>query len=161
VAIFALVAAVVALGGPLQPTSVADAVLTPGVVRQDLTLEQIKTTKWGDDHRAVTEAMKAEVYRRYGFSGPKDPRCTPDRNGETCEVDHRLPRCAGGADAIENLSPQPYGGAWNAHMKDRVEDRACRAIQDGSMSLTDAQAIFLGDWTVTYRTWFGDPPAGD
>lgn len=153
-----LAAALVAMGGAPQPTSVADPTLTPGVVRSDITLEQIKVTKWGQDRRAVTAAMKATVYRRYGFSGPHDPRCTPDANGKTCEVDHRVPRCAGGADDIANLSPQPYGGPWNAHMKDRVEDHACKLLDAGQINLPQAQAIFLGDWTETYRQWFGEPP---
>lgn len=155
----ALLAAAVAMGGALQPTSVADPKLSPGIVRSDLTVAQICATKWGLDHRAVTASMKAQVYRRYGFAGPKDPRCTADRTGRTCEVDHRVPRCAGGADDMANLSPQPYGGAWNAHMKDRVEDQACKAICAlvKPMPLGEAQAAFLGDWTITYRAWFGEP----
>lgn len=160
--ILALLAAAVAMGGALQPTSVGDGKLSPGVVRSDLTIAKICATKWGLDHRAVTAGMKAQVYRRYGFSGPHDPRCTADRTGRTCEVDHRVPRCAGGADDIANLSPQPYGGAWNAHMKDRVEDQACKAICAivKPMPLAGAQAAFLGDWTVTYRAWFGEPLNG-
>lgn len=158
-AVFAAVS--VAMGGAPQPTSVADPKLTPGVTRSDLTPDQIKATKWGHDARAVTTAMKAEVYREYGFSGRTDPRCTPDPNDQkqTCEVDHRVPRCLGGADVIGNLSPQPYGGPWNAHMKDRVEARACKLFDAGQLDLKAAQAIFLGDWTVTYRQWFGDPAA--
>lgn len=143
-----------------QPTSVADPVLTPGVVRSDLTLEQIRATKWGEDHRLVSAAMKAQVYARYGFTGRTDPRCTPDpaHRAQTCEIDHRVPRCAGGADDLKNLSPQPYGGPWNAHDKDRVEAHVCRLIVTGAISLEAAQAIFLGDWTVAYLEFFGAPP---
>lgn len=159
-----LLAAAVALS-PLhptngrQPTSVADSILTPGVVRADLTLDQIKATKWGLDHRLVTAAMKAQTYARYGFTGPHDPRCTPNPKfpAQTCEVDHKVPRCAAGADDILNLSPQPYGGDYNAHQKDRVEAKVCRMLVHDQIGLTDAQAIFLGDWTVTYDAWFGAP----
>jgi hypothetical protein len=152
-------AVAVAMGGPPQPTSVANMNLSPGEVRTDLTEAQIRATKWGHDERAVTEAMKAEVYARYGFSGRSDPRCTPDPNDpkQTCEVDHRIPRCLGGADVIANLSPQPYGGPWNAHMKDRVEARACKLFSTGKLPLGEARSIFTGDWTVTYREWFGEP----
>lgn len=157
--LLAALAAAVAMGGAPQATSVADPHLTPGKVRSELTIAQICATRWGEDHRAVTAAMKRQVYQRYGFAGPKDPRCTPDRTGRTCEVDHRVPRCVGGADDLANLSPQPYGGAWNAHMKDRVEDQACRAVCAlvKPMPLKEAQAAFLGDWTLTYRAWFGTP----
>lgn len=157
--IAALILAVAVVGGQPQPTSVADPILTPGVVRTDLTLEQIKATHWGKDHRLVTDAMKREVFARYGFSGDDDPRCTPNPNApkQRCEIDHRVPRCAGGADDILNLSPEPYGGPWGARMKDRVEARACRRLVRDQITLDAAQAIFLGDWTVTYRAWFGEP----
>jgi hypothetical protein len=42
-------------------------------------------------------------------------------------------------------------------MKDRVEAHACALLKAGKIALPDAQAIFLGDWTVTYRAWFGEP----
>jgi hypothetical protein len=134
-----LLAAAVALSPVKQPTSVADPILTPGVVRTDLTLDQIKATKWGLDRRLVSARMKAEVYARYGFSGPHDLRCTPNPKDprRTCEVDHRVPRCAGGADDIANLSPQPYGGDYNAHQKDRVEVKVCRMLIHDQIALMD------------------------
>lgn len=128
--------------------------LTPGVIRPELTLQQICAVKWGQDRRAVTEAMKMEVFREYGYPlGQKDPRCP-------CEIDHRVPRSLGGADDIKNLSVQSYSGPWNAHDKDRVEDNAARSIclPAGGMSLDKARAIFLGNWTDRYRELFGIPP---
>lgn len=159
--LFAASVSAVAIGGPAQPTSVADPRLTPGAFRTDLTLAQICATKWGEDRRAVTAAMKRTVFVRYGFAaGNADPRCTHDAHGRACEIDHRGPRCLGGADVVENLSPQPYGGPWNAHMKDRVETQACKAIcaPVKPLDLAEARQIFLGDWRDTYRSWFGDPP---
>lgn len=40
-----------------------------------------------------------------------------------CEVDHLISLELGGANAIENLWPQPFDGKWNAHVKDRLELR--------------------------------------
>ena len=156
-----MIALVLAAALGLQPLSVADPKLTPGVVRP-ITIEQVCTTKWGKDHRAVTEGMKLQVFKRYGLSGNQDPRCTPDRNGRRCEVDHRISREIGGADDILNLSPQPYGGPWGASDKDRVENelhrRVCLPATDPAfMSLTAAQHALSGDWTVLYRRWFGIP----
>lgn len=138
-----------------------DPTLSPGVARNPpLTVDQLCTTKWGEDHRAVTAAMKATVYRRYGFSGPQDPRCTPDAHGKTCEVDHRLSRENGGADVIENLWPQPYGGPWNAHDKDRLENALHADLcTRRSKTLEQVQAALLGDWEAAYVAEFGSPPA--
>lgn len=130
-----------------------DDVLTPGVIRPELTLETICATKWGKDRRAVTEAMKRKVFEEYGYPlGQKDPRCP-------CEIDHRYPRSIGGADAVENLSVQSYRGPWNAHDKDRAEDIAAASIcKAGGMSLDAARAMFAGKWSDAYMRLFGVPP---
>jgi hypothetical protein len=59
-----IVAAVVAAlaGLPTYAADLPNPHLTPGVARTDLTLEQICTTKWGRDVRAVTAAMKRKVF---------------------------------------------------------------------------------------------------
>ena len=61
------------------------------------------------------------------------------------EDDDSVPVCLGG----NNLSPANHRAQlWaEAHIKDAVERAACIAVcRDHSMSLHDAQAIFLGDW---------------
>src|SRR5690349_12078228 len=116
-----------------------DPTLTPGEWRTDLSREQICATHWGHDARHVSSAMKRAVYNEYLFSGPRDPRCP-------CEIDHRVPRSLGGADGVRNLWPQSYRGRWNAHMKDRLEDYAHRAVCSGALSLDAARAWFMGDW---------------
>lgn len=128
--------------------------LTPGVIRPELTLQAICATKWGKDKRMVTEAMKMEVFRAYGYPlGQKDQRCP-------CEIDHRIPRSVGGADDVRNLSVQSYRGPWNAHDKDRVEDITAESIcmPAGGMSLDAARAVFTGKWTDKYIQLFGVPP---
>lgn len=134
---------------------VPDQTLTPGVARTDITLEQIKATTWGHDHRHVTASMKAAIYAEYGYSGPKDPACQPGG----CEIDHRLPRCAGGADTDLNLWVQRYGSQpWNAHLKDRIEAAVCADLKEGRITLDAAQAVFLqGDWRDGYAGRFGAP----
>lgn len=137
--------------------------LTPGVARTDLTEPQLRTTKWGKDARFVSPALIREVAQRYGITITKtDKRGEHDRScgSPRCEIDHRLPRCLGGADVADNLSYQsaPY---W--HRKDRLEDYACRNFVAGKLSLEDARAMFKADWRVAYQLIFGvdaehDPP---
>jgi hypothetical protein len=111
--------------GPLKP----DPTLTPGVLRE-LTLQQVCGTRWGKDRRHVTEAMKRDVFRRYGV---------PLAKRALYEVDHYEPRELGGADVLENLWPQPWNGTRGAHAKDREENRLHRAVCAGTLSLKDAQ----------------------
>lgn len=128
-----------------------DRKLTPGVARPDLTLKQICATKWGKDARAVSAAMKRQVFAAYGYPmGNRDPRCP-------CEVDHLVSRELGGADDVKNLWPQSYSGPWNARLKDRVENRLHVEMCAGRLSLRAAQDAIRADWTAAYRKYFGEP----
>ena len=110
--------------GPLRP----DPRLTPGVVRQDLTKTEICATKWGRDHRAVTDSMRQEVMRRYGLPWSKH---------HLYEIDHLIPRDLGGADDVRNLWPQLL---WDAkHVKDPLEVRLNNQVCAGELSLKTAQ----------------------
>ncbi len=151
----ALVLLVLAAG--LQLGLAADLTLTPGVVR-DLSVETICKTKWGRDRRLVTAAMKRQVFENYGLKGNADASqgCKLDKHGRRYEVDHLVPRCAGGADDVKNLWPQCYSGEWNAVMKDRLEVLACKKICKGELSVKEAQALFA-DWQESYRQFFGEP----
>lgn len=142
----ALLAALPALAGDLP-----DPTLTPGVVRDGETVETICNTRWGHDVRHVTKAMKQEVFRRYHMSGNLDAACVPDAHGQRCEVDHLISRELGGADAIENLWPQAYGSSpWNAHVKDRLENRLHVLVCSGKLPLDQAQHEIATDWISAY-----------
>jgi len=107
---------------------------TPGVLRDPpLTVQQICATKWGKDRRHVTEAMKVEVARRYGIARAS---IKARGKGPCCEIDHRIPRELGGADAVDNLQPQQWR---EAHLKDVDENRLHRAVCAGTITLADAQ----------------------
>jgi hypothetical protein len=135
-----------------------DSTLTPGVARADLSTAVICTTKWGKDARHVTAAMKREVFARYGLSGNSDPACIRDAHGRRCEIDHCVSRELGGADAVDNLWPQPYGGQpWNAVRKDRVENRLHKEVCAGALPLEQAQREVCEDYRVPYIRYFGQP----
>jgi hypothetical protein len=131
--------------------------LTPGAAT-DLTAKQICRTRWGKDQRHVTAKMKREVFAIYALTGNHDPACTRDKRGRRCEIDHLISRELGGADVIENLWPQPYGGRpWNAVRKDRVENRLHKEVCAGRIALEDAQREIATDYRVPYIRYFGKP----
>jgi hypothetical protein len=147
-----------------EPNTMPDYGKTPGVLRDPpLTLEEICHTKWGMDARAVNSSMKRSVYQHYGFTGPKDPRCIPDHPGsptaKTCEIDHLISRELGGADDVRNLWPQPYGGPWNAHDKDRLENDLHKDVCADRMALDAAQAAIRDDWQAAYLAKYRNAPS--
>lgn len=166
-----------------RPSDLPDPKLTPGVVRDDLTLEQICKTAWGKDERLVTDKMKKQVIAEYPGECP---------SGKT-EIDHLLSRELGGADDVRNLWKQCYekpvvddvasavaskkaGHAvvvyvppsmvaeFGAHKKDRLENdygkRACLPVTDPQhMTLEQARTALSGNWVAAYIERYGDPRA--
>lgn len=130
-----------------------DPKLTPGVARTDLSVEQICKTKWGRDARAVSASMKKRVFIAYGFNLlNKDPRCP-------CEIDHMWSRELAGADDVKNLMVQSYKGPWNAHMKDRLENRLHKEVCENGLDPAQARES-MGpntDWRKTFVKYFGEP----
>lgn len=138
-----------------------DTNVTPGVWRSDLTVEQICSIRWGHDARAVTAAMKREVFARYRMTGNNDPACTPVKGANPhrrCEVDHLVSRELGGADDVANLWPQPYSppSGWGATRKDRLENRLHVEVCNGTTPLAQARDEIRTDWIAAYRKRFGD-----
>jgi hypothetical protein len=135
--------------------------LTPGATH-NLSKAEICSTKWGQDERAVTAAMKAEVFANYGLTGNQDSYCTPHGANASehrrCEVDHLVSRELGGADEVENLWPQRYDPRlqWNATKKDRLENKLNKTVCAGDMKLEDAQRDIADDWIALYKRVFGD-----
>lgn len=153
-AMWIVVAATVADARPRGPV-VPDPKLTPGVARDDLSLKEICSTRWGLDRRYVTPAMRREVFARYGLKGPEDPACRKDKHGRRYEIDHLISRELGGADHVDNLFPQCYAGKpWNAVLKDRLENRLHKEVCGGTIPLEQAQRGIATDWRGLYRKYF-------
>lgn len=113
---------------------------TPGVVRP-ISKVEICGTKWGKDHRFVTERMKIQVARLYGVEWPTRRRGHKLTAAELAlralwEVDHRIPRELGGADVIGNIWMQPIAEAL---VKDRLENQLHTAVCRGTVTLEQAQ----------------------
>jgi hypothetical protein len=141
---------ITAQAGPLP-----DHRLTPSVAtRADVAA--ICGTRWAQDHRHVSAGMRREVFTAYGLTGPRDPRCLP----KGCELDHLISREIGGADDVRNLWPEPKAGPWNAHDKDRLENRLYHEVCEGRISLGLAQQGEAQDWTALHRRYFLDDNGG-
>jgi hypothetical protein len=73
-----------------------------GEARTGLMAQKICSIKWGADARHVTDAMKAEVFQREGYSGNDDHRCDNPKNPKRrCEIDHLISLSSG----VPTLSP--------------------------------------------------------
>jgi hypothetical protein len=97
--------------------------------------------------RHVSGKVKAQVYAEYGI--------VSHRSGEY-EVDHLISLELGGSNDIKNLWPESYQSEpWNAHVKDKLEDRLHSLVCAGRMSLEEAQRAIARDWIAAYLQWIG------
>lgn len=140
------------------PSEIPDPALTPGVVASTDAAEvcgKREGLTYSQRHRATTQHMKEEVFRRYGI----DPQIG---RAQEWEIDHRGPLCSGFADVLENLWAQPgngLGARFTFHDKDKLEAHACRAVCSGAVPLAVAQSWFLApDWRVPFCQIIGGPP---
>lgn len=125
---------------------VPDPRLTPGEIRTT-DRRQIcgHSTR---EFRNVPVTLKVAARRAYGLTSARAGWCAA---ADGCEIDHRVPLVIGGGNtpgSIRNLWPERPDGPWSFHVKDRCEASVGRAICAGRISVTAAQAIFLGDWRI-------------
>ncbi len=73
-------------------------------------------------------ARSPAVLRAYLKAFPPPPWCVTagKYDGRKCELDHKVPLCAGGKDAVENLVYQPQS---HAAISDRWEADICRKLK--------------------------------
>ena len=69
-------------------------------------------------------------------------------------MDYLITPALGGADDIRNLWPQAYSTAWNAYVKDALEDRLRELVCTGQLDLPTAQHDISTDWIAAYRKYF-------
>jgi hypothetical protein len=121
-----------------------DSVMTPGAVL-DVADTDICTPGYSSRVRHVTAQTKREVYAEYGVTvhAPGD-----------YEVDHLISLEIGGSNSIKNLWPESYlTRPWNAHVKDKLENRLHRMVCDHTISLKTAQDAIAKDWIAAYKKY--------
>jgi len=142
--------------GSLRPhaaiVTIPDSRLTPGAAllvdqRQVCTEPNIK-------NRAVPVALQRKVLEEYGIKGAES---------RAYEIDYLITPALGGADDIHNLWPQSYAAtAWNADVKDALEDRLREMVCAGNLDLTEAQQEIASNWIAAYKKYFHtDKPLPD
>src|ERR1700751_5558517 len=134
-----------AFSASLERGSLPDPRMTPGdtlnVSRADICAQGYKKLV-----RAVPAAVKRQVYANYGRTR---------RKGVCCEVDHLIALELGGFNRLTNLWPEPYDITWNAHVKDRLENRLHEMVCAGHLDLATAQKAIATDWIEAYKRYEG------
>jgi hypothetical protein len=124
--------------------SVPEPRLTPGAVTI-VNRQQVCNSAPTKD-RAVPTYVRSKVFEEYGISGA-EPR--------SYEVDYLVSPALGGADDMRNLWPQSYSAtAWNAYVKDALEDRLRELVCSGQLDLAIAQRDISSNWIAAYRKYF-------
>ena len=80
------------------------------------------------------------------------------KKGVCCEVDHLISLELGGSNRLRNLWPEPYNIVWNAHVKDRLENRLHQMVCAGELDLTTAQQAIASDWIAAYKRYESPNP---
>jgi hypothetical protein len=118
---------------------------TPGAVQSARLTDLCRMTD-SDTPPAVAPAVKQQVFDEYRL---------PVSTSQSYELDYLITPQLGGADDPRNLWPEPYGvTAWNAHIKDELEDRLHSMVCDGSLDLATAQQDIAVDWIAAYKKYF-------
>lgn len=121
--------------------------LTPGVVDTNVTNEQLCLSGYTGTVRNVSAATKKKVFAEYKV----DPK------SDKFEIDHLVSLEIGGKNDIANLWNQSYTTQpWNAHVKDKLENRLHKLVCDGVMPLNIAQEKIRTDWILTYCEVYSD-----
>lgn len=127
--------------------------LTPGAVFEDATVEEICTPGYARSVRYVPPEVRRQVYAAYGLRGNHTGYCS---GKEGCEVDHLISLELGGSNDASNLWPESFDAKpWNAHVKDKIEDRLHALVCDGEIDLKEAQHAIATDWIAALRK-YGD-----
>jgi hypothetical protein len=129
---------------PIRP----DPHLTPGAV---LTTDPatVCVPGYAKTVRHTSGKLKAQVYRAYRI----------DKKAGHFEVDHLISLELGGADVAANLWPESYDTApWNAHIKDRLEDRLHALVCAGKMTIEEAPRAIAEDWIAAYQRYVSPEP---
>lgn len=132
-----------------------DPKLTPGVACPEVKATDLCPVAHTPGIRNVPESEKRVVYKEYKIL-PHQGYCSVS---EGCEVDHLISLELGGSNVAQNLWPQPYGGTpWNAHVKDKLENKLHALVCAGTVSLTDAQTAIASNWIEAYKKYVGPDP---
>jgi hypothetical protein len=120
--------------------------ITPGETRPITLQEVCDYSKAEVISRDIPLDMQQKVYAAYGIKYPQ---------ANQFEVDYLITPDLGGTESIRNLWPQPYSVRWNAHVKDKLEERLHELVCGGKLGLATAQHDIAVDWIAAYKKYVG------
>ena len=119
--------------------------LTPGAFRT-VPLQDVCAPEKYEQSRVTSVSLKTKVFQEYGISGAPM---------SDYEVDFLVIPQLGGTDDIQNLWPEPYSStAWNAHVKDQLEERLLQLVCEQKIDLQTAQHDMATNWIAAYKRYF-------
>lgn len=144
--------------GPVDNRPYPDSNKTPGDVLP-VAAADICVHGYSKNVRNVPISVKRQVYASYGVAYVKGAD----------EVDHLISLELGGSNSIKNLWPEPYNQEWNAHVKDRLENKLHELIcspgtpDEQNARMKQAQYEISHDWIAAYKKYFrtNSPSTGD
>jgi hypothetical protein len=144
-------------GGPVDMRHAPDNARTPGIANPKVNQENIQQTickpGWVESNRPrerYINTLKRRQLRAWKYAV---------RDSTKYEEDHRIPIEVGGHPRDgKNLWPQPYGIAWNARVKNKLELYIQAEVCAGNIKLIDGQAAFQRDWVDLFRLYCGPEP---
>lgn len=129
----------------VQARALPDRTLTPGYTRP-VKISELCRRRQPNGPPDEDVSMELKVFREYGL---------PVSASKSYELDYLIAPDLGGADDARNLWPEPYGStAWNAHVKDELEERLHTMVCDGQIDLATAQKDIATDWIAAYKRYF-------
>jgi hypothetical protein len=129
----------------IEPGAVPDRNLTPGAT-QTVTLGDVCSMAHEEVVRDVPASLRQEIFQEYRIPPP---------HAEDYEIDYLIAPGLGGAQNILNLWPEPYSSpAWNARVKDALEEHLHQLVCAGRLDLPTAQHDIATDWIAAYKKYF-------
>jgi hypothetical protein len=126
--------------------TIPDHTLTPGATRS-VSIGDVCSMPHEEVVRDVPNSLRQEVFKEYGIVDPR---------AEDYEIDYLIAPGLGGTEDIHNLWPEPSTpSAWNAHVKDALEERLHQLVCDGELDLPTAQRAIATNWITAYKQYFG------
>jgi hypothetical protein len=127
--------------------------LTPGAVR-NVSLAEVCAMPNEEVEVDVPAAVRSAVFREYGIAAAHPAEY---------EIDYLIAPGLGGSEDIQNLWPEPYTtAAWNARVKDSLEEYLHESVCAGKLDLQTAQSDISHDWIAAYKKYFHtDKPLSD
>jgi hypothetical protein len=129
----------------IENAAVPNPTFTPGATRP-ISISDACSVAHEEVVREVPASLRQQVFHEYGIANAR---------AEDYEIDFLIAPRLGGTEDIHNLWPEPdNAGAWNAHVKDALEEQLHELVCAGRVDLQTAQKDISTDWIAAYKKYF-------